>query len=234
VRKVKRKSPDHRLPTPFSLLEFGTVSFCTYGVFLAGAIFVWSRRGTSSSNEIVITDFRLLELIVAEIALATLVGVYLARRGWRVRHLRMGFSVVSTLKGMVLLLATLMVCSSIHALALAIPAVKQTVAQTSFGMQLSLPAVLIACVVNPVFEEVLHLGYVQQRLASRGPLFAIAASTLLRSLMHLHRGGLALLDIVPIGILYGCVFWYGRRLFPIIVAHALMDFMALAGLIRGV
>jgi membrane protease YdiL (CAAX protease family) len=232
VKKKKEKAPIHRLPTEFSWLEFGIVCVCTYGLYLAALILGWRMRGASASNDIVIANLDLLELVVAELLLIVLLAVYLASRGWRSKHFRMGLSVVSAFKGMVLLLASLMVISGIHAIALAVPAVSQKVSQTAFTMQLSLWAVLVAAVVNPVFEELLHLGYVQQRLASRGPLFAIGISTLLRTLMHVHQGALSLLDIVPIGILYGCVFWYGRRLFPIIVAHALLDFMALAGMIR--
>jgi membrane protease YdiL (CAAX protease family) len=230
--KKNKKAPVHRLPTEFSQVEFGLVSFCAYGLYLAAAIFGWRTRGAAASNEIAVTNAELLELVIAQLVVATLLGGYLAARGWRVRHFRMGFSIVSAFKGVVLLIASLIVVSSIHALAYAVPAVSQTVAQTSFTMQLSLWAVLVTAVVNPFFEEMLHLGYVQQRLASHGPLFAIGASTLLRALMHVHQGALALLDVVPIGILYGCVYWYGRRLLPIIVAHGLMDFMALAGMIR--
>ncbi|HEY1961884.1 MAG TPA: CPBP family intramembrane glutamic endopeptidase, partial [Rhizomicrobium sp.] len=88
-------------------------------------------------------------------------------------------------------------------------------------------------IVNPLFEEVFVTGYVMTALKSNGnPWRAINASVLLRLLYHLYQGSLGVLAIIPMGLIFAV--WYARtgRLWPIIVAHALLDGTALLSATR--
>jgi membrane protease YdiL (CAAX protease family) len=60
---------------------------------------------------------------------------------------------------------------------------------------------------------------------------AVTISTAIRLLYHLYQGPIAFVGIVPFGFVLA--WWYARtgRLWPVIVAHALADFVALVGYI---
>ena len=53
-------------------------------------------------------------------------------------------------------------------------------------------------------------------------------STGLRVLYHLYQGPLGVLTIVPMGLMFGYIYVRTRKLWPVIVAHVLMDVIGLA------
>jgi uncharacterized protein len=97
----------------------------------------------------------------------------------------------------------------------------------SFHGQLRLPVVLALCLVNPVFEEGLLLGYVVKALEDQGAAFAIGVSTFLRLSVHLYQGPMAVASILPLGVLFAAYHWRCRRLWPPILAHLVFDLLGL-------
>jgi uncharacterized protein len=61
----------------------------------------------------------------------------------------------------------------------------------------------------------------------------INVSVAIRLLYHLYQGPLGVLYIVPLGLVFA--WWYARsaRLWPLVIAHALYDFSALAIFVSG-
>lgn len=97
------------------------------------------------------------------------------------------------------------------------------------GPKPPLALVLITSAVNAAFEEIFVAGYIITTLRPiRGPILAVAVSTTIRVAYHLYQGPMAVLGILPLGLIYAT--WYVRsgRLWPLIVAHALQDIAALA------
>jgi membrane protease YdiL (CAAX protease family) len=93
---------------------------------------------------------------------------------------------------------------------------------------LSLATVLLVSTINPLFEEIFVCGYVISALArTRGLSFAINVSKAVRLAYHLYQGTAGVVNIIPLGFIFA--YWYARtgRLWPVIVAHALFDFLAL-------
>jgi uncharacterized protein len=81
---------------------------------------------------------------------------------------------------------------------------------------------------STVFEEVFVCGYVVSALKERtGVTFAVNVSAGIRVFYHFYQGSLGLLAIAPMALLFG--YWFARtgRLWPLIVAHALQDFIGL-------
>jgi membrane protease YdiL (CAAX protease family) len=96
------------------------------------------------------------------------------------------------------------------------------------GSDLQWPAVLLVCAVNPVFEELFLCGYVISALRdSRGVTTAINVSAAIRVFCHFYQGAVGVVAIVPMALLFA--YWYARsgRLWPLIVAHAILDLAAL-------
>jgi membrane protease YdiL (CAAX protease family) len=79
-------------------------------------------------------------------------------------------------------------------------------------------------IVNAFLEELVFMGYgFNQFAARRGPLFALMVMVLLRMLLHTYQGPVHMLGIAAFSIVFGLFYWYLRKLWPLILAHALID-----------
>ena len=98
----------------------------------------------------------------------------------------------------------------------------------------TVPALLLNAVEAGVVEEVIVLGYLVTRLQqlSWSPILAIGASAVLRGSYHLYQGFGGFVGNVVMGLLFGFLFLrWGRRTWPFVVAHALLDIGAGVGFI---
>lgn len=90
------------------------------------------------------------------------------------------------------------------------------------------PIVAAVSVVNPIFEEVFVCGYVIAALKGpSGAGVAINVSAALRLFYHLYQGPVGVVGLVPIGLTFAI--WFARtgRLWPLILAHAMLDLLGL-------
>ncbi len=90
------------------------------------------------------------------------------------------------------------------------------------------PIVAAVSVVNPIFEEVFVCGYVIAALRRpSGASTAINVSAALRLFYHLYQGPVGVVGLVPIGLTFAI--WFARtgRLWPVILAHAMLDLLGL-------
>jgi membrane protease YdiL (CAAX protease family) len=98
----------------------------------------------------------------------------------------------------------------------------------------TIPALVLSAVAAGLVEEVVVLGYLVTRLRqlSWTPLQAIVASALLRGSYHLYQGWGGFVGNLAMGTLFGFLFLrWGRRTWPFVVAHVLLDVGAGVGFI---
>jgi membrane protease YdiL (CAAX protease family) len=98
----------------------------------------------------------------------------------------------------------------------------------------TVPALFLNAIEAGVVEEVIVLGYLVTRLQqlSWSPAVAILASAVLRGSYHLYQGLGGFVGNVAMGLLFGVLFLrWGRRTWPFVVAHALLDIGAGLGFI---
>lgn len=90
---------------------------------------------------------------------------------------------------------------------------------------------------NAVAEEVVVVGYLMTRLRQlgAGTTAAVASSALLRGSYHLYQGFGAGLGNVVMGLIFGAAYRRWRRLWPLVIAHFLLDAVAYVGyaVLRG-
>lgn len=98
-------------------------------------------------------------------------------------------------------------------------------------------ALVLLAVGNAWAEEVLVVGYLITRLRHLGVSEngSLLVSALVRGSYHLYQGFGGFLGNVVMGLVFGRVWQRSTRLWPLVIAHALLDVVAFVGysLLRG-
>jgi membrane protease YdiL (CAAX protease family) len=94
-----------------------------------------------------------------------------------------------------------------------------------------IPVLLAVAVANGWAEEVIVVGFLLTRLRQLrvSPVAAVIASSALRGVYHLYQGFGAGLGNFAMGLVFGYVYVRTGRLWPLIIAHALIDSVAFVG-----
>jgi membrane protease YdiL (CAAX protease family) len=97
--------------------------------------------------------------------------------------------------------------------------------------QFSFKILLGASIVNGFFEELFVAGYLIHCLRSRfGVIAAVNVSVMVRLMYHLYQGPMSVVGIVPIGLVFAWGYVRTGRLWPLVIGHALLDFISLTQL----
>ena len=171
-------------------------------------------------------------VVILELILLPVVASVLYVRGWRPKDFPIGIGKATTLLGVALAAgAWLLDLVMAGALQLLYPAMRAAFDGAEAYRPANPPdfiAVYVLSVINPVFEELIVVGYVLPALARRfGLTAAVNTSVVIRCLYHLYQG----IEALPFHLAYGLIQAYAYvrvgRLWPLIVSHALLDFFAL-------
>jgi membrane protease YdiL (CAAX protease family) len=94
-----------------------------------------------------------------------------------------------------------------------------------------IPVLLIAAFANGWAEEVIVVAFLLTRLRQLrvNPVVALLAASLLRGAYHLYQGFSAGLGNVAMGLVFGYVWRRTGRLWPLIIAHGVIDSVAYVG-----
>jgi len=94
-----------------------------------------------------------------------------------------------------------------------------------------IPVLVLAAFANGFAEEVVVVGYLITRLRQLGltQSRAVAVSSLLRGLYHLYQGFGAGLGNVAMGLVFGYAWCRTGRLWPLVIAHGLINSVAFVG-----
>jgi len=205
--------------------RFCAVVSSTAGVFIAISLYGLLRQepfgGTTSTRG-------MLVLLLMELLMAAYWVPALRRAGWTLPSITAPFAALDILRGIGLYLGAMVAYITIWVLvAMKLPVYLQKVAAIQFGGEMSWWSAGLASVINPVAEEFLYLGSVANVLRSRSTASAFWGSVLVRVAVHLYQGPLALIAIAPIGAVWTSYYLGSRRIWPAVVAHAVMDLHAL-------
>jgi membrane protease YdiL (CAAX protease family) len=94
-----------------------------------------------------------------------------------------------------------------------------------------IPVLILAAFANGWAEEVIVVAYLMTRLRQlgHGNTATLLASSALRGAYHLYQGFSAGLGNLAMGLVFGLVWRRTGRLWPLIVAHGLIDTVAFVG-----
>lgn len=93
------------------------------------------------------------------------------------------------------------------------------------------PVLILAAIENGFLEEVLVVGYLMTRLEQlKVPAVgAIAISAVLRGSYHLYQGFGGFLGNAVMGVVFAYWFRRTRRLWPLVIAHSILDIVVFVG-----
>jgi membrane protease YdiL (CAAX protease family) len=207
--------------------EFCLVLFvCYWWALIANIVSVVNGlRGTARTAEA--TDIGMLGLFTVELLGLAAMFWILRVRGWSLATWGFQPSWRSTGAGVLLCLATVAVIDAAIILAKAIhPGIVPS--HPALVSHVSLPFLILNAASNPVFEETLEAGYFIQSLQRYGMWCAVLAGAFFRAALHtLYLSGYVVAVNFAIGLIFGLVYWKWRKLWPLIIAHAIFDFHAL-------
>jgi membrane protease YdiL (CAAX protease family) len=212
--------------------EFAIVILGAFGLFFLAAFMATKGGAGDAAGAGVYTGDHLMQVIVYELPVGVALFAFLRLRGWSLERLGVRFSAVETLVGFGLAFFAELACYlPLIAVALAFPAsIEAMSASQATPGGFGLLTVVALSIVNPIFEETFVCGYVITVVKERSDAStAVMISTAIRLLYHLYQGPIAFFGIVPFGLVVSG--WYARsgRLWPVIVAHGISDFIALVG-----
>jgi membrane protease YdiL (CAAX protease family) len=221
--------------TPEQLsLRATVVGLVTPVIISLVAMAFWSES-YGRPGEMVVSTERFTRSLAIEVLLAATLGGWLWRQGWRPhRTATQPFEWRDLWRALGVWLAALM-AAGIWAL-LCRSVAPQWVDQAERVQRvghLSLGIIVPLSVFNAVFEELVWLGLGVAALERYGVRLAAGISIGLRTLVHVYQGPLALIGILPLGVVFTVYYVRSRRLWPVVVAHACQDVMALALIASG-
>ena len=210
-------------------VEFLVVVTWAFGLPIFASIMALGAPGDSAAA--VFTNAGLLATVIFEVIQLGFLTWFLRIRGWTLEKFGLAFSWRGTAAGVVLMAVTYGLAFGAEYIAqiifnydLAAAALRAPKADPNLSMQL----VFLVSVVNGIFEELFVAGYIITALtARRGMWMAINVSVVVRLLYHLYQGPIGIMTIVPMGLLYGYVYSRTRQLWPLMVAHVVMDVIGL-------
>lgn len=217
-----------RLPP---LVEFTIVISLAFGTFILASLSVMFSfmNGEINGDPLATENADLIDLLVFEISMLAVIAALLYLRGWRWWQFNLRITSWGSAAGAGLAVADYLVYSLLFVL-LFEPVFPESVALYPEEVVESLHpvTVVIFSIVNGFYEELLVVGYVYLALAARyGFNVALSASTALRLLYHLYQGPIAVIAILPMGLLFFWLYARYRRLWPLVFAHILLDIYGL-------
>ena len=205
-----------------SRTQFYTLLTLLWGLFAFRSI----GSAVGSTSHQACTDAALIQLVLYELAVGGIVLTYLSRCGWRLSPAQIGFSWQQTGAGFLLYAISYLLICLAWWLAIALGGNPQPVIDLVAGER-SLPAVLLASIVNGTYEELVLIAFVFKALERHDTQLIVGVSVLLRVIAHIYQGPVGAMSILAFGILMALAYVRFRQIWPLIVAHIVADFVAL-------
>lgn len=206
-------------------IEFAVIVAGAFGLLIVNSILLLLHPPVGAVH----SEPGLWHMIGLQVITFVILGALLRLRGWTLDKMGLQSHWMDGLHGLALGVAAYF---SFYLLMVAVSSVSPQLIDQAAKLAV-MPKVMspwtVAAVVliNSFYEEFFVSGYVISALKERvGETVAINASVLLRISYHLYQG-VAVLGLIPVGLIFS--YWYSRtnKLWPLIVAHAAINLVSL-------
>lgn len=208
-----------KLPFP---VEFAVVLGCALGYEIATSILGAIDPARAPFH----SEAGMWRAAIVETTLFLVLGGFLRLRGWTGKTLGLDSHWSDGLWGLGLAITAYFLIYQVFGL---LGAVSPELAQSARRIP-QLPAALSPWIVvasvllGSFYGEFFVTGYIVAALKDRTGLnIAVNVSVALRLIFHAYQGVIGVLVFIPIGLMFA--YWYGKtgKLWPVIVAHALLN-----------
>ncbi len=95
----------------------------------------------------------------------------------------------------------------------------------------TIPVLILWALRAGIGEEVIVIGYLFDRLKQIGwsPWVIVVSAAVLRGTYHLYQGFGGFVGNIAMGLVFGALYMWKRRLLPLITAHVIIDTVAFVG-----
>lgn len=212
-------------------VEFLVVMMWAFGLPIFSSILSIGGADGAVAGDGKITNPLLVSVLVTLVLQALFLIWFLRIRGWTLEKTGLVVTWRGTVLGIALFAVTYALLRGVLFIADQVLPVDMKVAMDfvpTFAKNVDMTLVYIVTAVAGIFEEVFVAGYIITALTQvRGPWTGINVSVGTRLLVALSQGPLAILLVVPQGLLFACVYARTRLLWPLIVAHLAVDIVSL-------
>jgi membrane protease YdiL (CAAX protease family) len=199
--------------------ELLLVNLICFGPFAAISVIELAQLRSNLTFD----NARALQILGIEIVCGAIALLLLRRRGWK---FALHPTIFQTAGGMALMFGTSLLIGGIYEI---VQAVTNTdpAAATTMKSTLTWPVLILFTLINPLYDELFLVAYNVEAAKENGAAFAISLSAFVRFVCHLEQGPVSAVTILPLGLVFAAVYWKWRRLWPLVVAHAVMDFLGM-------
>ena len=212
--------------------EFFLVVLLAFGLFSVASVRALFGPLTGRAA-LLFDDHRVWTLLIYQLSVAPVIMYILWERGWKWPDFSVGIAPRGVLQGFGLAIVAFCLSKAAAMLTATVAsasAATAAVALPAAGGALAVGGMIFAAMVKALFEEILVCGYVIQSLRGRfGIALAVNASIALRMSFHLWQGPAAFLSFAVFGLLFTLFYIRTGRLWPLIVAHALLEALQFLG-----
>jgi membrane protease YdiL (CAAX protease family) len=204
-------------------VEIAVILLIAFGPFVASS-------QLPHSDKLLLNDGRLLSILLAEGVLGLLLVGLLYARGWKWSDFDVNPTIQSTVLGIVLAPLSLVLIGLFGFSVMKVLA-NDMIKPPAFQMVASSAYIILVCVLNSLYEEVFVLAYVVRALEKLGGFWSsgaviVAFSALLRTSYHTYQGAYGIMMVLPLGLAWGWLYYRQRNLWPLILAHGVIDIIA--------
>ena len=230
MRSPGEVPPRGRFVLTEDFAELWLVLWICGGPFVATSIV----RLVQNHGATAVFDARRVALLLGVEAMLAIGFVpYLRTRGWTLSRVTERWEARDIGRALAIFLALWAVENSLGYLKLVLGLPRQVPAVRIVGSDPWLLIVALS-VLDPIFEEFLYLGFVFNAIQRYGVVVAATAVVCLRVAIHLYQGAGALAAQLVFAILLTTYYARTRRLWPIVLAHAITDLAAFGAVyLRG-
>jgi uncharacterized protein len=206
--------------------EFCFVILVAFGYPAISALSVMNPQ----PRQVVMTGEDLVDVVLYEVVIALILGWFLFQRGWTLKQFSLRPSWKSSLVGIGLIPLIWLIYGVVwYSLVLLFPEL-EAISRPEFfsATAMQLWQIILISIVNPIFEEIFVCGYVinfTQRLQS--VWLGVEVSVCIRTLYHLYQPINGVVAIIIVGLVFGTLYARTNRLWPIVLAHGLLDLLPL-------
>ncbi len=207
-----------KLPFP---VEFAVVVAGAYGYTIITAALALAHPHAAAAGP---SEFGIWRVVAFQAVTTVVLGVFLWARGWKAERFGLDTHWRDGLWGLALAAGAYL---GIMAVSILVSVLMPAVMPQQSGAPaptLSLYAVAALVLVNGFYEEFFAAGYVVTALKEKGhPDLGINLGVGLRLGVHIFQGVSSVVLMIPIGLIFGT--WYARRgrLWPLVLAHVLLN-----------